>query len=1464
VTSIIRASLRYPIVTLIVTVLIVATGIHAFLTMPRTEDPSITIRTGLVIAEYPGATSAQVEQQVTHAIEDRLFTFPEVRKEKTYSTSRPGLSFINVELQDSVTNADVFWSKLREAMLVLSQTTLPSGVRGPIVNSDFGDTVALLIAVHGKPYDYRSLRDYVDRIQDELRTIGDVGRLLTYGEQNEQIRITSSLERLSQYLTDPTRIAQALQQRNIILPSGKLDTKSAAIPFRTTGLFTTEEEVRNVLVDISSTGQPIYIRDFGSVERRYEDPTFVVRYDGDLAVLLSVEMQKGRNIVQMGEQVDAGMQRLRSGLPPDLRLDFIANQSAVVKERISGLSREFLLAIGSVILVTVVLLPIRVAAIAALAIPVTICATLALMNAIGVALHQVSIAALIVVLGIVVDDAIVIADNYLELLDHGVPREEAAWRSAAEVVVPVLTATMTIIASFLPLLILSGSTGEFIWALPITVASALSVSFIVAILLTPILCRFFIRKGLHDAQVEPAKKKRDFLDVLQAVYNRSILVLMKRRALALVFGAGAVVAGVLLGRFIPQQFFPSAERNQFVVDVWMPEGTRIEATDAVMRRIEDALRQRREVVHFATFVGQSAPRFYYNVNPQQPDLAYGQFIVNTTDEKETPGLVADFRDSLARVAPEALVVVKELQQGAQVEAPVEIRISGTDLGTLKQLGNQVESLVSSIDVAQLVHNDYFNDSLIVNVNVNDELANRLGLSNANVSKVLEGGLSGAPVSTYWEGNRAITLLLRLDADRRTSFEDVRGAYVNSPMTHASVPLRSISTLEPTWQTSRIVRRNGVRTLTVRSFVKHGAYASKLLDRVNAKLKELKVPDGYRIAFGGEISNQDETFPQLLMALSISLVAIFLVLLIQFRTGSDPPTIMCSIPLALFGAVLGLLITRNPFGFTAFIGLISLAGIVVRNAIILIEYVHERMKAGVSLVDAATEAGERRLRPIFLTTMAAAVGVTPMILSRSTLWSPLASVLAFGLLFSMFFTLLIIPVLFVVVQSRFKKPPVPVSAMLLCLIGTGCLHGQPVKLTLEEAVNLALEQNSSLKIAHAKVRESVNKQVSARADYLPQLSNSSYFFGYIKQQQITIPAGALGVIPTIGLLPAETVILPQGSNMLEFVNVILSQPLTELLKIREGNRIAASDRRISESDLRKAEQDVAYMVRQLYFGLLAMTSQKEMALADVATREELLRESENDVRSGTSLDVVAVSNRAALLLSRQTAHVADYQIADLTDEFLNVLGLAPGTQIELADVSDPNTELLPVADYLSRGLANSEEVKSATEAVSKAQTAVRAARDEYIPNLDAVAAYTYQNGVPFLPHNNGNFGVQMTWNVFDWGKRKGVVGQREAQVAQAEANLRKIRDQLTVDIQKAYRKLERSRELVIAATAALAAQKENERIVGNQVLAGFASQARSASAFAATRKSEYDVMQARLSLRLADAEMQRITAAPVRP
>ena len=1469
----VRASLRYPQVTLALTLMLVLFGVYALLRMPRREDPKIHVREGIVAAFYPGASAKEVENQVTQKVEQRLFKIEGVRREKTYSTSMNGVMFINLNLEDNLQDTEKFWSKLRLDMAELKKTDLPEGVQGPIVDYDFGDTVAVLLAIHGENYGYRELKDYAERIESAIRRIRAVSKIKRIGEQKEEIDVSSSLGRLSQYSVTPDQVKKALAGRNVVNYAGAVPTKRGKPPIQTTGAFEGEEQVRHVMIDVTRTGQPVYIGDLADVHRVYKDPTQYARSRGERAILLSVEMQEGNNIVDFGKDVHAALDRLRPLLPPDLKIDFVADQPTVVAQRVKDFIREFGIAIASVIVVTMLLLPFRVALVSAVAIPVTISATFGLLNAFGIELHQVSIAALIVVLGMVVDDAIVIADNYIELLDEGVPRQEAAWRSASELAIPVLTATATIICSFLPFLILSGATGEFIRALPLTVAIALSTSFIVGMLLTPMLSQFFIKQGLHHAADAMGKKqRRSPLEIMQSIYNRVIVVAMGWKPVVIGAGIVAVAAGAFVLHHVPERFFPFAERDQFVIDLWLPEGWKIESTQAAVKRIEDVLRNEKEVVNYTAFVGSSFPRFYYNVNPQLPDKNYAQFLVSTKSAEVTPKLVEQLRPRLSQAAPEARVFLSELQQGPVQLAPIEVRLTGDDDVVLRQFGNQVLQRLQRTPGSLDVYSDWREDAYRMKVNLRQEVANRLGFTNATVGQVLAAGFEGDPVTTYWEGERDIAVTLRLEPELRQSFSDIGSTYVMSPVTGARVPLDSIATISPVWDPGRIVRRNGVRTLSIRSGAQGGKLPSQVLEQVRPMTDKLPLPPGYRVWYGGEMENQNDTFPEMVHALLISSIAIYLILMFQFRSVVEPLVVMAAIPLGLLGASLGLLVTHNPFGFTGFLGIVSLGGVVVRNSIILVDYTRERMKQGVPVEKAAIEAGERRLRPIFLTTMAAAVGVTPMILSGSSMWSPLGSAIAFGLVGSMFFTLVVIPVLYVLIHQRGSKPgnePVPPSherkgmepvavAVLLAVLCGSVAHAQSRKLTLEEAVALATQHNSTVKIAADKVKEMDAKVHQARAGFFASLSNDSNAAHIANQQSIDIPQGALGVYPQIGPIPGAGVSLDQGKSNFLLSTTTVSQPLTQYFKTRAGVDVSRADAAGARAEARRTEDEVAYKVKEVYYAILTTQRRRDAVDAQIRAAELRITETRNAVESGVVLEVKATEVRAQIAQAKHVYGQLDDAVADMKEDLADLCGLPVDTVLEL-DRPDGSGDLSPeIEPAVQAALAGNPEIEAAAHQVEKARAAVRAARAEYIPDVSAFAQHIYQDGAPFLSRNNGAFGLHMNWTIFEFGKRRGQVSEREAELAQAEENLARLRNRVRIDVEKAVRKVNRAETEIASARELLMTNSETRRVSSDQVEAGTANRSVFLESEASVLTAQADLLRAEYDRSVAAADLSRLT------
>lgn len=1018
--KLIQNALKYRQVTITILLIMFFTGIYSLLTMPRREDPKITVPTGLVIAYYPGASASQVEEEVTKKLEDYLFRFEEVRKEKTYSTTKDGLVIINVEINGDVKQSDVFWDKLRNNLLVAKQISLPEGVIGPIVNSDFGDTEAMVIAVNGENTSEHELKTYLQRLEDKVRTITSASKIKIIGERNDQIVLKVNSEKLAQFGLNMQDVVKVLQSQNKKVASSEIKIEGSNVPIYTQGNFSTENEIGNQIVGASKTGQVIKISDIAEIQREKSEAKSKILMNDNSSLLLTIQMREGNNIVDFGKQVEEKIAEMKQEVPSNIHFNTIVNQPSLVEHNVSHFITEFFTAIVVVVLIVILLLPFRVALVAATAIPMSVAVTFAVLHMLGIELHQVSLAALIVVLGMVVDDAIVVADNYVELLEEGIERKTAAWRSASDLIIPILAATVTIIASFFPMVLLKGTIGEFIHALPVTVTIALSCSFVVAMLFTPLLCYFFIKKGLHNPEDE-AKKRKSLLDYMQIGYEKLLARAVKLPIVTIGLSVLSIFAAIFLYKnVIKQKFFPAAERNQFVVEIWMPTNTDLKKTEEATYIIENLIKNDKRITNFTSFVGTSAPRFYYNFSPEFPKTNFAQILINTTDDK----VAVEMHDELIKktngLIPDATVQVKLMQQGQPLKAPVEVRVSGDDIATLKKIGNQVEEIIKSKKGNLWVGNDFREDYYAIGIVPKPE-AQRLGFTSESIAKSVYLGFSGASITKIYEGENPVDVVFRFDKDLRQNSDQLLNMYVQSPITGSSVPLRQIADLKPEWHTGNIVRRNGVKTLTVGSETTDNVLPSELLNEIQPEISKLKLPEGYSIAYGGEIANQKEAFSQMVVILGVSLLLIFLVILLQFRNLKETAIIIATIPLSVFGAMLGLVITGNNFGFMAFVGLISLSGIVVRNAIILIDHTNELLKEGMDIRTASIESGKRRLRPIFLTAAAAAFGVMPMIISNSPMWSPLASVIAVGVLWSMLMALITVPVLYIYwIKPKDKK------------------------------------------------------------------------------------------------------------------------------------------------------------------------------------------------------------------------------------------------------------------------------------------------------------------------------------------------------------------------------------------------------------------------------------------------------------
>ena len=1001
--------LRYKQVIYIFTVIAVLVGVVALFQMPRDEYPTFTVSTGIVVGLYPGATSQQVEEQLTAKVENYLFQFKSVNRAKTYSVSKENFMIIYVEVSENEKDVDGFWLKLRHGLNEL-KGELPSGVASLTADNDFGSTSAILLAVQSETKTYKELENYIKSFEDDVRKVPSVSKVKHYGLQKEQISVYMDDAKLANYGIKPIQVLAALKPQSMVNYTGEIDDGEQVRPIHIATNFKTETDVANQIIYSDPNGNVVRVKDIAKVVREYDDMDSYIRVNGKKCLLVSLEMKSGENVVHFGTEVQKAIDKFSAVLPPDVKIITVSNIPDVVSKAIANFLKEFAAAMIAVILVTILLLPLRVARIAAMAIPTSILSAIGIMWANGMDLQTVSLAGLIIVLGITVDDAIVIVDNYIEKLDQGMTPFEAGTKSVTQLFSSVLSATLIIIACFLPMpLFMSGTGGQFIRSLPITITYALLISLLLSVSVIPLLSYTFIKTGIKDNSSN--KGKPTFLERLQKFYNGLLEKAFKRKKLVVMIGCSSFIIGLVLIAITPQQSFPKLERNQFAVEVFLPVGSSLQKTDSVLTDLEEILQKDPRVRVVASFIGTSSPRFNALYAPNFPAKNYGQLVVVTESNNATNKILDEYGKKMEGKYP--LADIKWKQLAFEIfKSPIEIRISGDSIQTIKQTSNRVSDILRQFKDVESIHTDYKQPLQSADLVVKRDEAARLGYSNSLLAYSLMVGTKGFPVSTVWEGDYPVDVKLKINKKIKSNPSEIMNQYVTSPFMFSSVPVRQLATIKPGWTEGEIVRRNGIRTLTVFAEIKRGILPASVFNKIKPLVDKMDLPPGVSIEYGGDYQMTQENITPFYYSLVVTIIAIFLILMFQFKNIKTSLLIMVTLPLSVFGAAFGVFVTGYPFGTTAFIGLIGLMGIVVRNGVIFVSYAEElRHDLGYSLEEAAISAGKRRMRPIFLTSAAAAVGVIPMIASGSSLWGPLGTVICFGLIFALVLSLLVLPVLY---------------------------------------------------------------------------------------------------------------------------------------------------------------------------------------------------------------------------------------------------------------------------------------------------------------------------------------------------------------------------------------------------------------------------------------------------------------------
>lgn len=1024
---------HYSISLLIICILFVL-GIFGMWDMPKDEFPHATIRQGVVVAVYPGATTEEVEQQVARPLERYIFTFGEVNRVKTTTTSQNGMCIVMVKLNDDVNNKDEVWSKIKHGLNGF-KAQLPSGVLAIVVNDDFGNTSALLIAIESGQRSYRELKEYSDDLSDRLRRIPSVANVKLFGEQKEQISLYIDRQRLQAYGIGQQMLFSRLQAQGITTIAGSISDEDQQVPIHVEAQEKSEEEIANqIIFSDPASGKVARVRDVARVVREYEPMSSRIEQDGHPCVLLSMEMTPGNNVVQYGQEVDKVLDEFRlNELPEDVNVTRIADKPKVVAMSVSDFLRDLLISMLIIILVMMVLFPLRSAIVAAITIPLTTFVSVSMMYMAGIELNIVTLAALIVVLGMVVDNAIVVIDGYLEYLGKGYDPKKAAIDSAKQYFMPMLLATICICAIFYPFLItMKGMFHDCLEDFPITITINLMVSLLLAVTVIPF---------LETRIIKPDKVNTNgnaITNWVQRTYDKVLDFTFAHPWVTIGSGIAVILLSSLIAPTLKIRLFPYADRDQFAVEIFLPDGKGMAETELVADSVQHVLEKDERITGITGFIGCSSPRFMDAYAPQMAGKNYAQFIVNTKSDKATLELLSKYQPMLGEAFPNAYVKFKRLDY---LEVPeLEYRFYGDNLDSLHIVAERLMERMREMPELEWVHTDYFQPYPVINVTLDPVTSAQLGITRTTAQLALSATSSDLRVGQIWEGNYELPIVVKDDADM--TFSDIANLGIASPMsivssgvqqTNSTVPLRQIAKVGPKWSESRILHRGGERCITVTAQFIQGVFTAPVEKEIARIMEEeIELPQGVRSEVGGEIEYGDEALPQIYGGIIIAMIIVFFFLLFNFKKYGI--TTICMVALALMtpGALIGLGLMNRALGLTSIFGLITLMGMIMRNEILIFEhaidlinkYVAEhgdwtvdRKAYNEAVRQAAYDAGKRRMVPIFLTTATTAVGVVPMIIAQSSFWMPVGVTIFAGGIGSLIMVVTMLPVIYWKVSTK---------------------------------------------------------------------------------------------------------------------------------------------------------------------------------------------------------------------------------------------------------------------------------------------------------------------------------------------------------------------------------------------------------------------------------------------------------------
>ncbi|MBS9936842.1 efflux RND transporter permease subunit VmeI [Vibrio alginolyticus] len=1022
VTGIAAYFIRNRVISWMVALIFLIGGIAAFFGLGRLEDPAFTIKDAMVVTSYPGATPQQVEEEVTYPIEKAIQQLTYV--DEVNSISSRGLSQITVTMKNNYGPDDLpqIWDELRRKVNDL-KGTLPPGVNEPQVIDDFGDVYGILLAVTGDGYSYKELLDYVDYLRRELELVDGVSKVSVSGQQQEQVFIEVSMKKLSSIGLAPDTVFNLLSTQNVVSDAGAIRIGDEYIRIQPTGEFQSVDELGDLLITESGAQGLIFLKDVAEIKRGYvEVPNNIINFNGSLALNVGVSFAEGVNVVEVGKAFDHRLAELKYQQPVGIEISEIYSQPKEVDKSVSGFVVSLAQAVGIVIIVLLFFMGLRSGLLIGLILLLTVLGTFIFMKYLAIDLQRISLGALVIALGMLVDNAIVVVEGILIGTQKGRTRLQAATDIVTQTKWPLLGATVIAVTAFAPIGLSEDSTGEYCGTLFTVLLISLMLSWFTAISLTPFFADIFF-KGQKIKQGE-GEENDPYNGVIFVIYKKFLQFCMRRAWFTVVVLIVGLAASVYGFTFVKQAFFPSSTTPIFQLDVWMPEGTDIRATNTTLKELESWLAKQEHVDHITTTAGKGLQRFMLTYAPEKSYAAYGEITTRMENYEALKPLMAKFREYLKANYPEINYKLKQIELGPGGGAKIEARIIGSDPTVLRTIAAQVKDIMYADPQATNIRHDWRERAQVLEPQFNESQARRYGITKSDVDDFLSMSFSGMTIGLYRDGTTLMPIVARLPEDERIDIRNIEGMKIWSPAQSEFIPLQQVTMgYDMRWEDPIIVRKNRKRMLTVMADpdILGEETASTLQKRLQPQIEAIQMPPGYSLEWGGEYESSGDAQESLFTTMPMGYLFMFLITVFLFNSIKEPLIVWLTVPLALIGVTTGLLALNTPFGFMALLGFLSLSGMVLKNGIVLLDQIEIEMKSGKEAYDAVVDAAVSRVRPVCMAAITTILGMIPLL--PDIFFKPMAVTIMFGLGFATVLTLIVVPVLY----RLFHKVAVPKQA-----------------------------------------------------------------------------------------------------------------------------------------------------------------------------------------------------------------------------------------------------------------------------------------------------------------------------------------------------------------------------------------------------------------------------------------------------